>query len=79
MSRRFVAKTAARLHAWRATSLDALDLVALLIDGVRVGEHCIVVAVGIDHMCRKHALGLWDGSTENTAVCQSLLPDLWDI
>ena len=76
VSRRFVAKTAAQLHAWRATSLDALDLVALLIDGVQVGEHCIVVAVGIDHTGRKHALGLWDGSTENTAVCQSLLADL---
>ena len=24
----------------------------------------------------KHALGLWDGSTENAAVCQSLLADL---
>ena len=76
VSRRFVAKTAAQLDAWRSTSLDALDLVALLIDGVHIGEHCIVVALGIDHTGRKHALGLWDGSTENAAVCQSLLADL---
>lgn len=34
VSRRFVAKTAAQLAAWRSTSLDTLDLVALLIDGV---------------------------------------------
>ena len=34
MSRRFVAKTAAQLAAWRSTALDALDLVGLLIDGV---------------------------------------------
>jgi putative transposase len=33
VSRRFVAKTAAQLDAWRSTALDALDLVALLIDG----------------------------------------------
>ena len=76
VSRRFVAKTAAQLAAWRSTVLDGLDLVALLIDGVHIAEHCIVVALGIDHTGRKHALGLWDGSTENAAVCQSLLADL---
>jgi len=76
VSRRFVAKTATQLTAWRSTPLDALDLVALLIDGVHIGEHCIVVALGIDHTGVKHALGLWDGSTENAAVCQSLLADL---
>ena len=76
VSRRFVAKTAAQLAAWRSTALDAFDLVALLIDGVHIGEHCIVVALGVDATGRKHALGLWDGSTENAAVCQSLLSDL---
>ena len=40
VSRRFVAQTQAQLDAWRATPLDALDLVALLIDGVQVGGHC---------------------------------------
>ena len=76
VSRRFVVKTAAQFAAWRSTTLEAIDLVALLIDGVHIGEHCIVVALGIDHTGGKHALGLWDGSTENAAVCQSLLTDL---
>src|SRR2546422_5243278 len=76
VSRRFVAKTAAQLDTWRSTALDALDLVALLIDGVHIGDHCVVVALGIDHTGQKHALGLWEGSTENAAVCQSLLADL---
>src|ERR1700704_4288720 len=76
VSRRFVAKTTAQLAVWRSTALDALDLVGLLVDGVHIGEHCIVVALGIDHTGRKHALGLWAGSTENAAVCQSLLADL---
>ena len=76
VSRRFVAKTAAQLTAWRSTALDALDIVGLLIDGVHIGEHCIVLALGIDRTGRKHALGLWDGSTENAAVCQGLLADL---
>jgi putative transposase len=76
VSRRFVAKTRSQLAAWRSTALEALDLVALLVDGVHIGEHCIVVALGIDHTGGKHALGLWEGSTENAAVCQSLLADL---
>jgi putative transposase len=76
VSRRFVVKTAAQLDAWRSTALDGLDLVALLVDGVHIGEHCIIVALGIDKTGCKHALGLWDGSTENAAVCQSLLADL---
>src|SRR5713101_696353 len=58
VSRRFVAKTKSQLAAWRSTAFDALDLVALLIDGVHVGEHCIVVALGIDKTGAKHALGL---------------------
>ena len=73
VSRRFVAKTATQLDAWRSTALDALDLVALLVDGVHIGEHCIVVALGIDITGAKHALGLWDGSGENARVCQDLL------
>ena len=41
-----------------------------LIDGVHVGGHCIVVALGIDKMGAKHPLGLWEGATENATVCQ---------
>ena len=62
VSRRFVAQTQAQLDAWRATPLDALDLVGLLIDGVHVGGHCLVVALGIDKMGAKHPLGLWEGA-----------------
>ena len=76
VSRRFVAKTTAQLRAWQATPLDGLDLVALLLDGVHIGEHCLVVALGIAADGQKHALGLWEGATENAAVCQSLLANL---
>jgi transposase-like protein len=76
VSRRFVAKTRAQLETWQAVPLDGLDLVGLLLDGVHVGEHCLIVALGIAADGEKHALGLWEGSTENTAVCQSLLSNL---
>jgi len=76
VSRRFVAKTAAQLEGWRSTPLDDLDLVGLLLDGVHIGDHCLIVALGIAADGQKHALGLWEGSTENATVCQSLLANL---
>jgi transposase-like protein len=76
VSRRFVAKTTAQLAAWQSAPLDTLELVALLIDGVHVGDHCLIVALGIAADGQKHALGLWDGSTENATVCQGLLANL---
>ena len=76
VSRRFVARTRAQMEAWRHRALGDLDLVALLIDGVEVAGHCVVVALGIDTTGAKHALGLWDGSTENATVCRALLSDL---
>lgn len=76
VSRRFVAKTAAALVAWQARSLADLDLVALLVDGVEIADHCVVVALGIDATGTKHALGLWEGSTENATVCRTLLAEL---
>jgi transposase-like protein len=71
-----VAKTAAQLAAWQTTSLEGFDLVGLLIDGVHIGEHCLIVALGIAADSQKHALGVWDGSTENARVCQDLLANL---
>jgi putative transposase len=76
VSRRFVARTTAQLVAWQSAPLDGLDLVALLIDGVHLGDHCLIVALGIAADGQKHALGLWDGSTENATVCQGLLANL---
>jgi putative transposase len=76
VSRRFVAKTRAQLEAWQSQPLDGLDLVGLVLDGVHVGEHCLIVALGIAADGQKHALGLWEGSTENATLGQSLLANL---
>jgi putative transposase len=76
VSRRFVARTSAQLATWQSAPLDALDLVALLIDGVHLWDHCLIVALGIAADGQKHALGRWDGSTENATVCQGLLANL---
>jgi len=47
VSRRFVARTEHALAELLAADLSALDLVALMVDGIRVAEHCCVVALGI--------------------------------
>ena len=76
VSRRFVAKTATQLQVWQSAPLDGVGLVALILDGVHIGEHCLVVALGIAADGQKHALGLWEGATENATVCQALLANL---
>jgi putative transposase len=47
VSRRFVAATEQALAELLAADLSELDLVALMVDGVKVAEHCWVVALGI--------------------------------
>ena len=54
VSRRFVAKTAAQLATWQSAPLEALDLVGLLVDGVHLGDHGLIVALGIAADGQKH-------------------------
>ena len=46
------------------------------IDGLHVGDHVLVAAIGIDGAGDKHVLALALGATENTAVVKALLADL---
>jgi putative transposase len=75
-SRSFVAKTRQRLKASMDRRLDELDLIALLIDGIEVARQTVVVALGITSDGTKVPLGLAQGSTENAALCTSLLQGL---
>jgi len=78
ISRRFRRATEARLAELFGKDLSELSLLAVFIDGMHVGEHLIVVALGVDEQGRKHPLGLWEGTTENAAVCRSLVGTLID-
>ncbi len=78
VSRRFVKGTEAKLAEVFSRDLSDLDLLACFIDGLHVGEHLIVVALGVDSAGRKHPLGLWEGTTENKATCSGLLSNLVD-
>jgi putative transposase len=56
--------------------LDRLGLLVLMVDGIEIAHRTVVVALGILADGRKVVLGLWLGSTENAALCTSLLNDL---
>src|SRR5512132_1269465 len=78
VSRRFVAATEHALAELLAADLSGLDLVALMVDGIRVAEHCCVVALGITIDGTKVPLGLVEGATENATVVRDLLAGLRD-
>lgn len=76
ISRRFARMTQEALAELLDKPLDGIDLVVLYIGGVVVAEHTVVCALGIDSDDKKHVLGVWEGSTENAAVCKGLLVNL---
>jgi transposase-like protein len=76
VSRQFVAASAAQLKQLCEKKLEGLDLVAILIDGIHLGQQVLVVALGIETSGKKQVLGLWQGATENTTVVKELLEDL---
>jgi transposase-like protein len=76
VSRRFVAQTKARVEEFLSRPLGELDIPIVMIDGTWLGDHLLLVALGIDATGQKHVLGVREGSTENEGVCRSLLSEL---
>jgi putative transposase len=78
VSRRFVAATAERLAELCARPLGEARWPIVMLDGVHLGEHLLVVALGVTADGTKVPLGVVEGSTENAAVCTRLVADLVD-
>ena len=53
--------------------LSELKICALFADGFGLGDHTVIVAIGVDTAGNKHVLGLREGTTENKTVCKELL------
>jgi len=77
-SRHVVAETRRRVTDFLRRRLDDVSVVALMMDGVEIAKHTVVVALGITAKGDKVPLGLEVGSTENAALCASLLQGLLD-
>jgi transposase-like protein len=78
VSRRFVALSARQLGEWLSRPLGELGIRIVLVDGLVLGEHTVLLALGIDGEGHKHVLGLREGTTENATVARTLLADLAD-
>jgi putative transposase len=76
VSRRLVHKMSEKMKASLTSSLAEAHLVGLLVDGIGVGDHTIVVALGVTPEGKKVPLGLHQGSTENATVCTTLVNKL---
>jgi transposase-like protein len=66
----------AALEMQLSQRLEALEVLALFLDGVVVAEQTVIVALGLTRDGQKVPLGLRLGSTENAAVCTEVVQDL---
>jgi putative transposase len=78
VSRRYVAMTTKQMTSWLTTPLGDRHFPIIMIDGIHMGDHLVLIALGIDYEGKKQVLGLREGDTENGQVVRSLLRDLLD-
>jgi putative transposase len=76
VSRTWVKATEKQLERLRTRSLSELGIIAVFIDGKRFAKLGVVVALGVSSSGKKHVLGIYQCSTENSAACRNLLDDL---
>ena len=76
VSRRFVALSQKQMITWLTTPLGDRVFPIVMIDGIVLGDHTILIALGIDTDGNKQILGLREGATENSRVAKALLSDL---
>ena len=75
VSRRFVERTRRSLAELMARPVPD-DLAVLMLDGVEVAGSTCLCALGIRADGTKLPLGIWEGASENAAVCRRALADL---
>lgn len=78
VSRRYVALTTTQLTTWLTMPLGDRHFPIVLIDGIILGDHTVLIALGIDGEGKKQILGLREGHTEHSRVVKALLRDLVD-
>jgi putative transposase len=76
VSKRWVKVTAKKIAELQERDLKPLDIRAVLIDGKRFNKHGVIIALGVGSNGRKHVIGIFQASTENSASCIELLNNL---
>ncbi|MCX7921748.1 MAG: transposase, partial [Clostridia bacterium] len=75
VSRRFTKVTEKLLQEFLERPLDD-SFPIIMLDGVRLGEYLVIVALGISNEGKKKILGIIEGSTENAKICTDLLQNI---
>lgn len=73
ISDRAVKEMTVRLEEFKTRCLSGVEIKALFIDGIHLGDTVYVAAVGIDKDGYRHVLDFEAGSTESNTICRSLL------
>jgi putative transposase len=76
VSRRYVALTTKQMTKWLTKPITGQHFPVIMIDGIVLGDHTALIALGIDSEGKKQVLGLREGSTENGQVAKALLRDI---
>ena len=77
VSRRYVAMTTKQMTKWLTTPLGDRHFPIVMIDGIHLGDHLVLIALGIDFEGKKHVLGLREGHTENSKVVPERFSATW--
>ncbi|MGC9200114.1 MAG: transposase, partial [Acidobacteriaceae bacterium] len=76
VSRRVAEASEAEVEALLSRRFDDLKLLVIYVDGLVLGDHTMIGAVGVDSEGNKHVLGIREGATENSTVITELLADI---
>ena len=76
VSQHIIAATAKQLKEFKERSLATFEPFAVFLDTVHRGGEAFIVALGINTLGEKMALGFWEGATENHELCEELFADL---
>jgi putative transposase len=76
VSREVIAASEQQLKDLLAKDLSQTPILIIYLDGIQLGKHHVLCAVGVDLQGYKHVLGLCAGASENTAVVKELLEGL---
>jgi transposase-like protein len=76
VSRRWIKSTKKEVEKLLTRELGPLEIIAVFIDGKRFAHLGAVIALGVGKDGRKHVLGIYQSSTENSAACIELLDEL---
>ena len=76
VSRRWIKSTKKQVEKLLTRQLGTLGIMAVFIDGKRFAHLGAVIALGVGKDGRKHVLGIYQSSTENSTACIELLEEL---